>query len=67
MSGSFQRPNRSKLLKLYTAYTDMKQVNKRMFCMTGIKTNRNQVISKKAALTLSHLNGNTWNTVKIQS
>ena len=45
----------------------MKQVNKRMFCMTGIKTNRNQVISKKAALTLSHLNGNTWNTVKIQS
>ena len=38
-----------------------------MFCMTDIKTNRNQVISKKTALTLSHLNGNIWKEVKIQN
>ena len=64
----FSETKQIKVIKItYKAYTDMKQVNKRMFCMTDIKTNRNQVISKKAALTLSHLNGNTWNTVKIQS
>ena len=61
----FSETKQIKVIKV--TYTDMKQVNKRMFCMNDIKTNRNQVISKKTALILSHLNGNTWNTVKIQS